>query len=114
MGSSEERTNDGRFQACSLLWHPGGSAPVTRATHVRPGQEGDGSALQNNTFAQETTSTTFAHQLPLLNIHEDTTKKQQEFEKGKKKIEYSRGRNGQLIPVGREITIGTEDNFLKF
>lgn len=54
---------------------------------MRPGQEGDGSALQTNTFAQETTLTTFAHQLPLFNIHEDSTKTQQKFEKEKNKIE---------------------------
>lgn len=83
LGFVGESASHGRSQARSLLSYVRGSAPVTRAAHVHPGQESDGSALQTNTFAQETTSATLAHQLPLLNIHEDSTKNHQEFEKEK-------------------------------
>lgn len=45
LGYVGESDSHGRSQARSLLSFLRGSTPVTRAAYVRPGQEGDGSAL---------------------------------------------------------------------
>ena len=100
-----ESANYGRSQACLLsavtlqerhICHQ--KCPVHRDCRQLPGQGAGGSALETHTFAKETTSTTFAHQ------HSSSFMKiQPQIPRYLKKIKNSRERNGQMIPVKREL-----------